>query len=428
MAKVFTPIDGCLIMKSLVEQATGQSNIGTVTATNYVSLGERVMSTGMENVYNALSMVIGRTIVAARPYSAKLMNFQSIDTNMYTNRLRKISYYSKDPDHSGFFNTDLYTNLADGFTNGQNPDSNDNPQSLKSMWEQKQGMPVEVNFGGSTVWDYGITMYEDQVKNAFRSPDEMSRFIGGILTEHYNDIESGKEAYNRLALVSHIGSTYNLGTAGVSPFTTMAVNLTDEFNTKFGTSYTSAQLRTTYLKEFLAFMVVRISQISRYMTERSAHFHNPLTKTVNGVSYSVLRHTPGSSQKIMLYEPLFLESKAYVLPEIFHDERLIVKENYEGVDFWQSNYSDTVRPQIDITVPTLNASGVQNGTATVQLDYVVGIIFDRDALMVDYQLERALTTPIEARKGYRNTWLHIARNIISDQTENSVVLYMADRQ
>lgn len=415
MARTFTPIDGAAIMTALARQATGQANLAKVDASNYVSVGETVLATGMENVYNAMSMVIGRTLVATRPYEAKLKNFQAENTGMFTSRMRKISYYSKDPVNSGFFNTDLYTNLANGFTNGQNPDANDNPQSVKSMWEQKQGMPVEVNFGGSFAWDYGITMYEEQFANAFRSADEMSRFVSGILTEHANDIESGKEAFNRLSLLSFLGERYILG---------YGVNLTAAFNAKFRTTYTSLELRTTYLKEFLAFMVVTVKQISRFMTERGTKWHDPMTKTVDGVSYSVLRHTPKSVQKVYMYEPLFEEAKAYVLPEIFH-EGLLQMENYEGVDFWQSNYSDTVRPQISVEVPT-RVNGVQTGKQEATIPYVVGCIFDKDALMTNFQLERAYTTPLEARKGYRNTWLHIAKGIINDRSENGVIFYMED--
>ena len=51
---------------------------------------------------------------------------------------------------------------------------------------------------------------------------------------------------------------------------------------------------------------------------------------------------------------------------------------------------------------------------------------DRDALMTNFQLEVAHTSPLEARKGYRNTWLSIARNIMDDPSEQCVIFIMAD--
>ena len=70
--------------------------------------------------------------------------------------------------------------------------------------------------------------------------------------------------------------------------------------------------------------------------------------------------------------------------------------------------------------------GLQTAGNAVQLDNVLGVIFDEDALMIDYQLEDADATPIEARKKYYNLWWSFSKNIIKDYTENGVLLYMAD--
>lgn len=56
----------------------------------------------------------------------------------------------------------------------------------------------------------------------------------------------------------------------------------------------------------------------------------------------------------------------------------------------------------------------------------MGILYDVDAMMTDYQLEGALSTPVEARKRYRNIWWTFARNGINDFTENAIIYYMAD--
>ena len=60
------------------------------------------------------------------------------------------------------------------------------------------------------------------------------------------------------------------------------------------------------------------------------------------------------------------------------------------------------------------------------LDYVVGLLYDEDAMMVDYQMDSAYTTPIEARKGYHNIWYHFSKNMINDPTENCVLFYMGN--
>lgn len=427
MARTLTPVDGYAIMNELVRQATGQKSASVVDLSSFVSAGETVWSTGTENVFNALGMVVGRLFVATRPYNAQLALMNTMGTDGYTSRMRKVSFYAKDALASGYFNTNLYTNLADGFTAGQNPDGNGDAQSTKSQWEQHPAMPVEFNFAGSTVWDDCITMYEEQVRAAFRSPEELAQFVAGILTEHANDIESQKEAFNRMTLLSKIGQCY-LYTKGAAWVQGGALNLTSAYNAKFGTNYTSAELRSTYLKSLLEFMVATIREVSDTMKMRGTRYHLPMTKTVNGVSYSILRHTPYDRQRLYLFQPLFREAEAMVLPEIFNPDRLDLKKQYEPVEFWQT-YGNTVedRAAVKVRVPFYDKStGVQSSSGDIELDYVVGLITDEDGLMVDYQIERAISTPVEARKGYRNTWLHMSKNAITDPTENAVLIYMND--
>lgn len=425
MARTLTKKNGYQLMNALVRQATGQASNAAVDASTFVSAGETVLATGKENTMNALSLVLGRTFAAVRPYNARLRTINAINTGVYSHRIRKISYYAKDALPSGYFNTDLYTNFADGFTAGENPDSNGVPQSTKSQYEQHPAMPLEVNFAGSTTWQDCITMYEDKLEQAFRDVESFNTFIEGILVEHGNDIESQKEAWNRLTLLSSIATRNALATANIVP--SGVINLTAKFNTYFGTSYTSAQLRSTYLKEFLEFMVSTIKETSDRMTERGTAYHDPMTKTVDGGTYSILRHTPKDRQRLYLFTPLIRKAEAIVMPEIFRPDYLNMEKQYEGVEFWQSNDSDANRSKVVFNSAYLDTSdGTQKATGVQTIDYVVGVLSDEDAMMTDFQLERALTSPLEARKGYRNNWLTFAKNAIIDQTENQVVFIMAD--
>lgn len=428
MARTLTPLDGYAIINEMVRQGTGQKALAATDISSFVSAGETLLASGVENVMNTLSLVIGRTFVATRPYKAKFSKVNAISTDAYTNRLRKISYYSRDAKASGYFNTDQFKNLANGFTNGQNEAGTPpTPQSTKSMWEQETPIVAEFNFAGSTVWDVQLTRYEKQIRAAFRGPQELADFVNGIITEKANDIESEKEAWNRMAVLSKIASVYNYAVIeGV--MTESAVNLTAAFNAFYGTSYSTADLQSTYLKEFLAFMVATIKEYSDYLTERSARFHLPMTKTVDGVQYSILRHTPKDRQRLYLYQPLFRKAESLVLPEIFHDEMLDIDKQYEGVNFWQNNESETTRPSISLTTAIYDVNtGAQKQGSAVSLDYVVGMLTDEDGILTDFQMDGdAYTTPVEARKGYRNTWWHFSKNIINDPTENCIIFYMKD--
>ena len=416
MAHLLTQRDGYALMTLLVHEALGEnSTISKVDSSNFVSAGDALLASGTENVTNALSLVLGRTFMAVRPYKAKFNIINAISTGAYSHRLRKISYYTRDPKPAGDWNTDLYTNLADGYTNGQNVVDGD-AQSTKSMWEQNQPVALEMNFSGSTVWEDSTTVYENQLKQAFNSVDSFNTFIAGIMTEKANDIESQKEAFSRMTFLNRIGMTYDMTAAG-----TTAINLTYEFNQKFGTNYTSAQLRSTYLTEFTKFLVSKIKTDSDMMTNRSVKHHWFPAKE----GHSLTRHTPKDKQRLVLYTPLINDVQSYVFPSVFNEEYLKI-ENYEGILFWQNEAQPSKVDVVPAIPDTTGVTGVQTAGDRVQLDYVVGALFDEDSLMVDFQLERSNATPLEARKNYRNIWWSFSKNAINDATENFILYYMAD--
>ena len=422
MARSLTPRDAHALINLVYKEATGMdASIQAVDTSTFVSIGEKILATGTENTLNAISTVIARTIVATRPYRSKFGLLEEVDTALFKNRVRKISYYSRYALASGDWNTQLYTNLANGFDNGENPDGNGDAQSTKSMWVQNQAIPPEINFAGLSTWEDSTTVYRDQLKVAFQDEGSFNSFVAGILTEKSNDIELQREAFRRITLLNQIGAVYTIA----ADYPTMKINLTSAYNIRFGTSYTSEELRTTYLKSFLEFMVSTIKQVSRRMEYRTASFHMPYTKTIDGVEYNVLRHTPRDKQRLFLYSPLMIESEAMVLPEIFNDNYLKL-ENYEAVDYWQ-NFNEPAKVDVTPAIPGADAyEGTQVIGSEVEIPYVVGCLFDADAILVNNYLEDSLATPVEARKRYYNIWWTFARNAINDLTENFVLFTMED--
>ena len=418
MARTLTTKDAYQIINLLVREATGQdATIQAVDPSTFVSVGEAVLATGVENTLNALSLVLGRTFAAVRPYNAKFASINAINSGLYSNRIRKISFYAREAVIDGAENTDLKTNFADGYDNGSNSNA-----SAPSMWEQNQPLPLEMNFAGSSEWQTVTTVYEKQLQVAFRSPEDFAAFVNGIMTEKGNDIESEKEAFNRMTVLNAMAGVYDLS----SYMDGSAVNLTSAFNSDNGTSYTTSQLLSTYFTEFLEWFVAYVKILSNRMTNRSKKYHWSPTKTISGVTYDILRHTPKDRQKMLMLNDFWIKAEAMVKPQVFNEQYLSFG-NFEGVDFWQNEYDVSA---ISITPAIPDAAGTNSGAQTagtaVQLDYVLGFLFDEDAMMVDYQFESATTTPLEARKHYRNLWWTFRKNSIVDFTENMILLYMED--
>lgn len=421
MARTLTPRDAHALVNLVNAELTGQDpSLTQVTTDNFVSVGESILQYAQTNVYNALSAVMLRTLIAARPVDEDLTIMNAIDTGMYSNRLRKISYLSKTAKASGDFNTQLYTNLAMGFTAGQNPDSNGVPQSTKSQWEQCPAIPVEINFGGSSTWEHGLTWYKDATKGAFADEASFLRFWEGVLVENANDIKREKSAYRRAILLNFLAGIYDLSSAGCT-----VINLTAAFNAKYQTSYTTQDLQTTHEKEFLQFFVSTFKTVSKYLEKSSVNYHIDLPQTIDGETYHLLRHTPKSRQRVILYEPMFINATANVLPEIFNPEMLDLETQYEGVLWWQN---ENVPEAISVvpSIPDFGNTGLQVTGNAVALDHVVGVIYDEDALMSNFMLDDVNTTELEARKRFRNTWYSMVRGGINDFTEKAVLFTMED--
>ena len=407
MPNYFYPQDVYPVMNELVREVTGQKSMTVVDTTSFVSAGTSVLTAGYENVFNALAVLISRTIVAARPYEGKLKLINE-ESGAFDNRMRKISFYAKDTQASGMFNTQLYTNLGATL---------DDESGAGSMWEQNPSIPVERYFFSSATFDYEHTEYIEQIKLAFQNEASFLDFINGMRTEIMNDIESQKEAKARVLILDRIAGTKLLtdkGELGAE----CCVNLTAAFNAEHGTSYSTADLLNDHTVAFLEFFLARIKNDSDMLTYRTAMFHDPMTKTISGVDYNVLRHSPKSAQRMIYNSRLFNEIKLS-LAEIYHPDMLALPTQLEGVQFWQSA-KDPYKVKIKPALPEGATS------SNVEMDIVVGMLFDRDALMSNIRYDSMLATPINARHGYRNEFWHFLFSSWNDYSENGIVYYMSD--
>ena len=422
--------DGYALMTLVVKELTGQDIGNIVDTAGFISAGSLIADYTTDEIFNAIGIVYGRLRIAVRSYNAKLWLINAIDNDMYSNRMRKISVYSNFPLPSGHFNTDIYTNLAAGFDNGTNGGA-----STGSQYEQHPMYPLEMNFAGSTTWQDALTRYIDQIKICFRDENEWLAFWNGIATQKNNDIEIQKEAYNRMALLGRIGYALAIGDAASNINGAMTkVNLTKAFNDYFNTSYTSAQLRTSYLKEFCEFLTVTVKDYSDMMTRPSVYFHAaPVYTDSQSVDHVILRHTPKDKQRLMFFGPFWNRAKSMVMPEIFNPE-YIDMGNFESVDFWSANSTDIdtrALVNVKVTVPgwledlIANTTGSSDTAYTASDIYVLGCLFDVDSVMTSYQL-KTVEPAREARKGYITDWYTFARNAISDPTENFIVFTMED--
>lgn len=418
------------LMNATMAQLTGQDYQQVIDTATFMDAGRLAKEFKTDEIFNALGIVGARLMISVRPYNAPLTLIDSISTEDFNSTVRDISFFSTWALPSGAFNTDLYTNLAAGYDNGTNSSA-----STGSMWEQHPVTPFEQYFMDSEVWQDALTRYTNQIKIVFNNEAEWGQFWAGVVTEKGNDIEQRKESYNRLTLLSRMALAAAIGDAGSAQKGACTLyDLTVAFNAEFGTSYTGTQLRTTYRKEFLEWLTSEIKIISDLMEERSVFFHATPTLTQSDGTHVILRHTPKSEQRMFMYGPFWQKAKTMVMPEIFNDQYL-KPENFEEVKYWQTfSTDDAVKSTaaIKTTIPGWledligNTTGSNDTAFLFDPDYILGCIFDRRAVMTNFQFESADTTPLEARKKYITTWFDFVKSNICNPTHNFVLFVMSE--
>ena len=406
------------IMNVLARQATGQADISVVDHTGFIDAGTKTLATGTENVLNAIYRTIAVIRFQSRPYTGKF-GLIAADSNSFNTRMAKISYYSSDNTASGAFNTDTHTNIADGYDNGTN-----NDQSVGNMWEQNLPKAVERFFLKEAAYDKGYTTPMVQLQNAFNTEADFVRFWNGVMVEIENDVQSTTEARNRAVVADRIAGTYAL-VKGNELGSECVVDLTAEFNKAYGTNYSRAYIVANEKERLLKLFISRFAIISDRLEERSVFYHDPLTIAASGSNpaYNVLRFTPKANQKFMYASEFFKDLRVNVLPNIFNPS-MLPESNGEGVTYWQSNKEGS-RLKISCK-PALPAESKVDASAGVELDNVIGILFDDEAIKNTWQFQGVYTTPVEARKLYTNTWMHWKFGSISDYTENAVIFILGE--
>lgn len=397
MANTLTPRDVYSLMNSIVSQATGQSSIAVVDTSTFVSAGETLLRTAAENTLNAISTVLADTIFSVRPYRGKLDSLR-VSQRRWGAQVRKIVNLYSAAEASQDWNTDLdggTPKLADG--------------NSIDMYKIASPKAMQLNFYGTAVLQKHITLYRDQLSLAFSSEQEFIRFIDSVMTEFNNEIELLNENKSRLTLVNFMLGIHDMGLT--------EVDLVAGYNTDHGTSYTRAQLLSTYIEDFMKYVAAQVKVYSELLTDMSANNHAQIT------GYNkILRHTPKERQKMIMYNPIFIQAESEVYSGLFNPQYLEIGD-FEGVNFWQSQDAPTT---IKGTPNILNVANGQSATGTsgVTIDYVLGILFDEEAVGVMPQFDYASTTPFNSAGGYYNNFMHWRFNSYNDYTENAVLFVL----
>lgn len=395
MANSLTPRDVYSLMNSIVSQVTGQTSHAVVDTTSFVSVGETLLRTAPENTLNAISTVLADTIFSVRPYRGKLDSLR-VSQRRWGAQVRKIVPLYKAAEASEDWNTDINgTQLDDG--------------NSVDMYKINKPAVIQLNFYGTSLLQKHITRFRDQLSLALTSESEFISFIDAVMTEFNNEIEKLNEEKTRLTLINFILGIHEMGLT--------EVDLVANYNTDHQTTYTRAQLLNDYAPEFMKYVAAQVKTFSSLLTEMSARNH------ANIAGYApILRHTPKERQKMVMYDPIFIKAESEVYSGLFNPQYLEIGD-FEGVNFWQSQDAPTAisgKPNI-LDVTTGRSA---DAAASTGIDYVLGLLYDEEALGVMPQFDYSSVSPFNSAGGYWNIYYHWRFNSFNDFTENAVLFVL----
>lgn len=374
-------------LNAIISQATGKTAIGAIND-NFVSVATTALGIAPDDLLNAISQVISRTIFSIRPYNRKFAGL-FIDNMKWGNHVRKINIGDKD------WEQNVSYDLADG-------------QSIDADIVSKPDI-LQTNFYGQCVYSKHYTIFRDQLNIALQNEEEFERFYTMLVQNTMDMIEQCHENTARATICNLIGGKVK----GDSP---NVIHLVTEYNAVTGLALDSNTVKKPEnFVPFYKWAFSRIKTISGLMTERSLQYH------INITGHNIMRHTPVQNQRLYLYTPEMNNVESSVFSSVFNEQYLKMMD-YEGVNFWQSIQTPMeINVQARYMLPTGVITSDSKGTETSN---IFGVLMDEETAGITTYGARTATTPYNARGEYMNVWWHFNDRYWNDFTENAVVFLL----
>lgn len=356
------------IVNSVAEQTLGESAIQVVDTNSLVALGNSVLSSqqNTEAFLNTLVQRIGKTIISYRPYTSKLslldvgdMEFGQIMQKTKTQMPVAI--------------VDDTWNLVDG-------------ESLDMYVVSKPEVHQKL-FCKRTPFAFMKTFQTKPLKEAFLNETAMGSFIASIFGEIRNAIELSQENLGRLTMANYMANASEQ----------QVYNMVTRYNAVYGDTVPVGEAALQN-ESFLRFFLQTLKNVC-YGMETMSSLYNDGTEQ---------RHTPRNLQRIVSLVQLRSALETQVNYAAFHDSYVKMTSDII-VPYWQA-----VKSPFDIEV-------TDEESVEKTISNVVAFVHDRDALGTYRREEEALTTPVNARGRYYNTYWHLDNLYYNDLSENGVV-------
>ena len=368
------------ILNTINAEIIGESAVVAEDLSNIVDIGREVIgAVDIENYTRSLIDRIGRVVFWDRTYNSTAPNILK-DSWEFGSIMEKIRCELPDVEE----------NPSWKLTKGQSYDPFIfNPPAVKAKF-----------FNSKTTFEIPISFVEEQIKSAFTSASEMSRFFAMI--------ENRVIMKMTLCTDSMIMRTINNLIAEKFAANNNVINLLADYNTKMGTTLTAAKALSD--KEFLRYACKQINLYSDYLTRASMLFNDK----------GYVTFTPKENQKIVMLSEFDKSAEVYLYSDTFHNS-FVKLDGYTTVPYWQGSGTDDNFDFDEISkISVKTASGTD-----VEKTGIIGVIFDENACAVCNENPRT-TSQYNAKGEFINYFHKWDCSYINDTNENCIVFVVED--
>lgn len=386
------------ILNSVYGEVLGQDNIIQDDLSNIVSAGQLIAADAFgDNFDNYVGEIIdkvGRTIFVDRPYRATDLGIWR-DSWEYASMLEKIRC-----EVGNYSNNDEWI-LLDGSDAGTDPDYNNGIANGDIVDKLFGFVPASVQakyFNAKTTFRNKISITRKQLRSAFNSASEMTRFIAMIENRIRTKQEIGKQELERRVVTNLACAAYSAGGKNVVDLKAVL-----DSNLTF-----AAALKD---QATLRGIAETITMTRKLMKEPSKLY---------SITHEFMNFTPEDVQRLVILDDLDTALRFNLYGDTFNEE-FVKLDGYRTVPYWQGRKdgsgSDGLAQRAKINA--LARIGIDK-TAVVGITSLVGILFDRDAAMICNE-DPEVRSQYNADGNFTNFFYNYDCSYYNDFDENAIV-------
>lgn len=257
-------------------------------------------------------------------------------------------------------------------------------------------------YNSKTAWQIDCSFTDYQLRESFTNAAAMNRFISMI----ENRIQTSMTIY----IDSLIMRTINNFMAEKIHAGNSVIDVLAGFNATQASPISAAAAVSD--KEFYRYLAYRTDLDIERFRAPSANFNIDDEANVT--------FTPREYAHFVLHSDFAAGMKVYLQADTYHDN-LVTLGDFETVPFWQAQgdaYQLATTSRIDVKLASDNE-------VTVNRNYIIGILFDRDALGV-LNDNRRVTSAYNANGEYWNNFYKVDTSYFNDLAENAIIYVLGD--